>query len=321
MSAKSQNNDNQEIDLSQISKRIGNFFENISTRIFKMILFFKRNIIWVGILFIIGAGAGYYLDKIGKVYDHQIIVSPNFGSVDYMNAKIELINSKVEDGDTLFLKNIIGIKDPTRFRGITVAPITDVYKFIENKPQNFELIKLMAEDGDVKKIANENMTSKNYPYHLISFSTVDKTTDANTVRPILNYLNNSDYYKKIQKEYVANIRIKMAENDSIISQIDGLLNSFNGTTGDKMVYYSEKSQLSDVIKTKDQLVYEQGIHRIELVNFDKIVKESSSTLNVRNTKAINGKKKIILPLLLILLFVIIGSVKSFYKRQMAKMNS
>lgn len=322
MSAKPQNIENQEIDLSQVSKKIGVFFENISTKIFKAILFFKRNILWVGILFILGAGLGYYLDKTTKIYDHQIIVSPNFGSVDYMYAKIELINSKVEDADTLFLKNVVGIKNTKKFKRITVEPINDVYKFIENKSQNFELIKLMAEDGDIKKIVNENLTSKNYPFHVISFSTVDQTSDDNTVKPILNYLNNSDYYKIIQREYVNNIKIKMVQNDSIISQIDGLLNSFNGKGNeDKTVYYSEKSQLSDVIRTKDQLVYEQGTHRIEIVNLDKVVKEISTTLNIRNNKAVNGKMKLVLPLLFIFLFVIVGSLKSFYKTQMEKLNS
>ncbi len=326
MSTSTQNNDNQEIDLSQISKKIGGFFEGIATKFFRMILFFKRNIIWVGLLLIIGAGLGYYFDKCVKVYDNSIIVSPNFGSVDYMNAKIELINSKVEEGDTLFLKNVVGIKDSEKFKGIAITPITDVYKFIDNKAQNFELIKLMAEDGDIKKIVNESMTSKNYPFHLISFSTIGPTSNENTVNPIMNYLNNSDYFKKIQKEYVQNVKIKMAENDSIISQINGFLNAFkrdvNGNQkSDKLVYYNENSQLNDVIKTKDALVYEQGSHRIDLVNLDKIIKDTSVTLNVKNTKNINGKMKFVLPLLLISLFVMVHSFKSYYKSQRAKMNS
>lgn len=326
MSATPQNNDSQEIDLSQISKKIGDFFATISTRIFKAILFFKRNIIWIAILFLLGAGLGFYLDKTTKLYDNQIIVSPNFGSVDYLYAKIELINSKIGDSDTLFLKNVVGIKEPKMFKKIKIIPINDVYKFIENKDQNFEMIKLMAEDGDIKKVVNENLTSKNYPYHLISFITLDKTSEDKTVKPILNYLNNSDYYKIIQKEFLNNIKIKMVENDSIISQINGLLNSFSGKSNgsnnsDKTVYYSEKSQLSDVIKTKDQLVYEQGTHRIELVNLDEIIKENSSTLNVKDTKAANGKMKLVLPILFVFLFVIVGALKSFYNTQMAKLNN
>jgi len=326
MSATSQNNDNHEIDLSQISKKIGGFFENISNAIFRGILFFKRNILWIGVLFIIGAALGYYLDKTTKVYDNEIIVSPNFGSVDYLYAKVNLINSKIEDGDTLFLKNVVGIKKPKKLKGVKIAPITDVYKFINNSEKNFELIKLMAEDGDIKKIVNENLTSKNYLYHIISFSTVNQTSNENTVQPILNYLNDSDYFKQIQKEYVDNIKIKMIENDSIISQINGFLNAFKKNVdgsqkSDKLVYYNENTQLNDVIKTKDLLVYEQGTHRIELVNFDKVIKESSSTLNVRNTKAVNGKMKFVLPLFFILIFVLVGYFKSYYKKQMVKLKS
>lgn len=326
MNTTPENKDNQEIDLSKISKKIGGFFENISTSIFKGFLFFKRNILWVGILVALGVGIGLYLDKTTKVYDNEIIVSPNFGSVDYLYAKIDLISSKINDNDTLFLKNVIGIKEPKKLKKIAVQPITDVYKFIDNKVQNFELIKLMAEDGDIKKIVNESITSKNYPYHLISYTTDKETSDEKTVQPLLKYLNNSDYYALIQKEYVNNIKVKMTANDTIISQINGLLNAFSSNTNgsqksDKLVYYNENSQLNEVIKTKDALVNEQGSHRIELVNLDKIVKDNSATLNIKNTKIVNGKMKIFLPLLFLFLFVIVGYLNTFYKNQMAKLKN
>lgn len=170
------------------------------------------------------------------------------------------------------------------------------------------------------------MTSKNYPYHMISFVTRGKTSDAESVNPILNFLNDSDYYKLIQTQFLTNIKTKMVENDSIISQINGFLNAFKGSVNgaqksDKLVYYNENTQLNDVIKTKDLLVYEQGTHRIELVTLDKVIKENSYTLNVRNNKSVNGKMKLVLPLLFVGLFVLVGFLKSFYKTQMAKMNN
>lgn len=64
---------------------------------------------------------------------------------------------------------------------IEIKPITDVYKFIKDKDNNFEMIKLMAEDGDIKKIIEENVTSKNYPYHLITFSTSEETSLDKTI--------------------------------------------------------------------------------------------------------------------------------------------
>lgn len=317
--------ENQEIDLSLISKKIGSFFENISTQIFKGFLFIKRNLIIIGVLFVIGAGIGFYLDKVIKKYDHQIIVTPNFNSTDYLYAKIDLINSKIKNNDTLFLKNIVGVKEPRMIQGIAITPITDVYKFIENKDQNFELIKLMAEDGDIKKVIEENITSKNYPYHKISFTTGIETDYEKTVGPLLKYLNQSDYYALIQKEYVNNIKIKMAQNELTIEQINGVLNSFSSTVNgsqksDKLVYYNENSQLNDVIKTKDALITEQGARRIELINYDLIIKENSSTINIKNSKAVNGKLKLVLPLLFIFIFIFIGFLKSYYRRQISKLN-
>jgi hypothetical protein len=169
----------------------------------------------------------------------------------------------------------------------------------------------------------DNLTSRNYSYHIISFSTSEITNEENTVKPLLAYLNNSDYYKKIQKVYYENLKAKMTQNDTIIAQIDGVLNSFskkvNGAqNSDKLVYYNESTQLDDVIKTKDFLITEQGNKRLELVNIDKIIKDSSTTINIKNNKGIGGKMKLVLPMLFLFLFVAISFFISFYKRQLAK---
>lgn len=324
MSATPQNQDNQEIDLSLISKKIGDFFESISNSIFKGILFFKRNIVWIIILFILGVGLGIYLDKTTKVYDDEIIVIPNFGSTDYLYSKINLFNAKIKEKDTVFLLNL-GIKNTKEIRKVEISPIVDVYKFISNKPENFDLIKLMAEDGDLNKIVKDELTSKNYPFHMIQISTSRKESIDEFITPFLKYLNNSDYFKIIQKEFVSNTEIKMRENDSIIKQINGFLNDFkanvNGTKSNNLVYYSENNQINDIIKTKDQLISEQGQHRLELVNYDKIVKEVSIVSNIENTKSINGKQKLILPFLFIGIFIMIGLFKSYYRNQMAKLNT
>ncbi len=317
------NNENQEIDLSQISKKIENLFESIATLIFGLILFAKRNIIILAILFIVGAGLGVYMDSNTNSYDHQIIVSPNFNSTDYLYSKIDLINSKVNEGDTVFLKKVVGIKNPQKFSKIEIEPIVDIYKFIGSNPVHFEFVKLLSENGDLDKIVIDPLTSRNYTYHNISFSTSGVTSEENTVKPILNYLNDSDYYRKVQKEYVNNVHVKIKENDTIISQIDGVLNSFsnkvNGTQkSDKLVYFNENTELDEVIKTKNELITELGYKRIELINIDKIIKENSTTVNIKNFKGLNGKMKMVLPFLFLSLFLMVVIIMTFYKRQLAK---
>ena len=317
------NQEDQEIDLTQISKKIKSFFEGINTLIFKCIQFFVKRVIVISILILVGVGLGMFLDETQKTYDHQIIVTPNFESTDYLYSKINLLESKIKERDTVFLKEIVGIKKPKEILKIEIKPITDVYKFIENKTENFELIKLMAEGGDIKKILEDNLTSKNYPLHTITFKTNKTTNDIETVQPIINYLNETNYYKKIQKETINNIQIKMIQNDTIISQINGLLNGFSNMVNgaqksDKLVYYNENTQLNDVIKTKETLINEQGIYRVKLVGLNKIVKDNSTTLNIENTNSVNGKLKLVLPVLFLFLFILIHLFMAYYKSQMRK---
>nr|WP_315161461.1 hypothetical protein [uncultured Flavobacterium sp.] len=317
------NQEDQEIDLTQISKKIGRLFEWINTFLFRCIQFFVKNAIVILILLAIGVGLGFYLDVTKKTYDHQIIVTPNFESTDYLYSKIDLIESKIKEQDTVFLKEIVGIKNPKEIIKIEIKPITDVYKFIENKTENFELIKLMAEGGDIKKILEDNLTSKNYSLHTITFKTKNQTNNTETVQPILIFLNETDYYKKVQKETVNNIQIKMIQNDTIISQINGVLNGFSNMVNgaqksDKLVYYNENTQLNDVIKTKETLINEQGNHRVDLVGLDKIIKDNNSTLNIENTNSVNGKLKLVLPVLFLLSFILIRLFLAYYKSQLEK---
>jgi hypothetical protein len=322
-----QQTDNQEIDLGQISKKVSEGYESFLTAIFRGLLFLKRNLIWIVGLFVIGAGLGFYLDKTTKVYDHKLIVTPNFSSSDYLYAKVEQLNAKIKEKDTVFFKKI-GIQETKKFGRIEIEPIIDVYRFMDNKEENFELIKLMAEDGSMDKILKDKITSKNYPFHMISYTTENATTEDKTLQPILNFLNESVYYKQLQTVANQNIDLKMKYNEQMLTQIDGILSEFSSSLdasalkSDRLVYYNnENTQLNDVLKTKEGLIFDQSQLRIQKINTDKIIKDLSYTLNVKNTKAANGKLKFILPILFVLGFIIIRAFFRFYRRQQLKMTN
>ncbi|SHG52239.1 hypothetical protein [Flavobacterium defluvii] len=318
-----QNNTDQEIDIFQLSKSVGNFFDRINTRIFRSIQFFIRNWIIVLILIILGFGLGWYLDSSKKSFQNRVIVTPNFGSVDYLYSKIDLIEAKIISGDTAFLKNVVGIQHPKSIKRIEIKPIADVYKFIEDKEQNFELIKLMAEVGEVNKVLEDNVTSKNYTFHTITFVSNKITDEKDIVEPLLKYLNSSEYFNALQKIGYKNLEQQIVQNDTIISQIDQVLNGFsntvkNGAKNDKLVYYNENTQLNDIIKTKQYLITDQGKNRLKLVNYDKAIKEINATLNINNTKITNGNFKLIFPVFFLLIFVLVHLFKKFYRRQLLK---
>jgi len=317
-----QNTNDQEIDIFQLSRSIGSFFDRINAAIFRSIQFFVRNWIVVLILVIIGFGLGWYLDSSKKTFQNEVIVTPNFESVDYLYAKIDLIEAKIIAGDTVFLKNIVGIPHPKAIKKIEIKPVADVYKFIEDKEQNFELIKLMAEVGEVKKVLEDNITSKNYTFHTISFVSNKAIDEKEVVEPLLKYLNSSVYFSKIQKIGFKNLEQEIAQNDTIIAQIDKVLNGFtstvkNATKNDKLVYYNENIQLNDIIKTKQKLVTEQGKNRLKLISFDKMIKEINATLNINDHKIVNGNFKLLIPIFFIFVFILISLFLKFYRKQLA----
>ena len=327
------NQENQEIDLSMISAKINGFFDGIYSKIYRTILYFQKNAKIIITLFVIGAGLGLYLDTTSEHYSHEIVVIPNFESTDYLYSKIDLIQSKIKERDTVFLKSI-GVSNPKNLVNIDIAPIIDIYSFVNNNKNqsilvnaqntpNFELIKLLAEDGDIKKVVTDEITSKNYANHKISITTNNKISNKNTIEPILKYLNQNKYFKNIQKSKLRSAATKIIENNGIITQINGLLAQFssainNQPKSDKLVYYNENTQLNDILKTKENLIIETSFQKLDLILFSKIIRDTSSIVNIKDTKQLNNKLKFIFPLFFIFLFVFFDSLSKFYKKEALK---
>jgi len=148
------------------------------------------------------------------------------------------LESKVKEGDTVFLKSI-GIQNPKNIALIEIDPIVDIYTFVNDKTntvsnaqntQNFELVKLLAENSDINKVVKDNTTSKNYYNHQIHIVTRGYVTNTNTILPILNFLNQSEYYEKIKKEYTSNTVNRISKLEETVSQINEILFNFSETS-------------------------------------------------------------------------------------------
>lgn len=313
--------DNQEIDLFMLFSKIGNFFQWLSALFFNIIRFVLKNSLIIAFLVLLGFGVGMYLDKHLDNFNQQVIVEPNFESTDYLYSKIDVLESKIEQEDVSFLKSI-GIKDPSIITKISIEPIVDVYKFINTNAQNIELLKLMDQNGNLKAVIEETATSKNYAYHTILISTKGKVDQKNTIQPVLNYLNNSNYFSKYQKIYTNNILQNIKTKQNIISQIDGVVARFteseNSQKSDKLVYYNENTQINNIIRTKDSLTNSIGFLKIDLYNSSKIINDKAVILNRINNKSVQGKLKLVLPLLLLSLFLLIRIFIAFYRKEALK---
>ncbi len=311
----------QEIDLSQIGKSISKVFQNVINKCFDLLFFIQKKIIIVAALFVLGVGLGFYLDKEPN-YTNDIVVIPNFGSNEYLYDKVNLISLKLKEKDETFFK-AIGISNIEDFNSIEIQSINGIYNFInsESQKENFEFIKLMAEDGDIEKIIKDDLTSKNYYLHNINIKTAIAYQKKDLIDPLLKYLQETKYFTERGKVYQSNLIEKIAANKLLITQIDQILSNLtqNKTTGGVII--SENTGLSELIQKKDQLIYENQTLSIHKLEYDKVIKDQDMSLNQLNTKGVNNKMKLILPFLFVGLFLLGYWFSQAYKQQKKRIQS
>lgn len=317
-----QDNQPQEIDLNQLGQKIGDGFGNIGYFIFNCIQFFLKHGIAIVLLLILGLGVGYYLKSSQKKYDHNIIVLPNFNSTEYLYNKINLLNLKIIDNDTVFLKSI-GIKNPKKLRKIEIEAIVDPYAFVRNNESNMKLLEMISEDGSMEKVVKDEMTAMKYEYHKIKFSTRDKISRENMIDPIMDYLNDNTYFTVVQGKIITNLKNRILYTEQTLNQVNAILDKYsseaNSSNATQFTYYNnENSQIDDILKTKSNLVNDLGYYKIELINTQQIIKELSVISNMQRETTV----PVVLPTLFVGLYIFIVFFFSFYKRQKTrKMNA
>jgi hypothetical protein len=318
----STNSQDQEIDLGQIGAGIKKLLNSILNTIFDFIFFIKKKIIVIVILFVLGVFLGFYADRTPN-YTQDITVIPNFGSNEYLYKKIDFLNSRIIEKDDQFFKSI-GVVNYDKIGKIEIKAINGIFGFVNmrNNEQNFELIKLMAEDGNIDEIIKNDITSKNFYFHNITFKTEEQINQKEIIDPIVNYLQENTFYKKQQKIFQENLREKIQFNDSLIHQIDGLIikltsNSSSGSS----ISISEKNGVSELINKKDELIKESQNLKVNLHEYEDIIKVQNISLNNVNNQGTNNKMKLILPFLFVFIYLAFYGFILLYKKQLVRVNS
>ena len=162
-----QNNIQEEIDLFSLKEFIT---KAINKSIMNTFLFLKKNVYKLSILFVVGILIGGAADYLFKSYVAEVVVNSNFTTNDYLYSRVDQLNNH-------FIQNTnkeLPISNYKKFTKIEVEPVIDVYTFVNNMSskafvnaqtsQNFEMLKLMSEKGDINKIIEDEVTGKNYDF-------------------------------------------------------------------------------------------------------------------------------------------------------------
>ena len=203
-------------------------------------------------------------------------------------------------------------------RTMIIATLLDEKNFNPNNPF-FDALKNDTQGHF--KIMKDEITSKNYYHHKISIQTNGMFKKEEFINPILNYLNTNTYFEVQQKVYQKNLLDKIALNDSLINQIDKLIVLLSSNNSSGTISISEKNSIPELVEKKDRLISEKQYLLTNENIFDKIIKEESSIINIRDYKPLLLNNKILFPLILILVYLISYSLLNTYKNKEARIKA
>ncbi|SRX52617.1 hypothetical protein [Aequorivita sp. CIP111184] len=309
-----QQNSSEEVDLGYLFRKSNNFFKHLAKALFQALDFLRKYFVILIILVLIGFAYGYYKDyNTEETYKTEVIVIPNFESVDYMYGRVEAINLKIAQGDTLYLKNIFG-KDFGKLQNIELEAIVDIYNFISKSYRNYDVLRLIAENQDFSKYAEDLSTSKYYKYHRMIISIKGGNSSENIVTDLLAFLNENNHFKDYQKVYKENNELDIQEHYLMISQIDSVMkanSNLNNTATN--VSINNGTDLFNLIDRKRQLIKEILELKMEAIDFSVPIKIVSADYNLESSKIIQIPNKIKYPLLLVFLFSLVFFIIYLFK--------
>ncbi len=302
----------QEIDLKYVYSSLGNFSTNIGLRFYRFLMFIKKHYLVLLALILVGTGLGYFMDAMQpKLLRHDFIVVPNFGSVDFLYQSLpkrSFVEEKISQHE---MNGFEEIKD------IKIEPITDIYQFLTDKSENLEPFKIISErGGDLNKLLVNPIVAKNYKFHLISVYTKGKINPVEITNNLFKQLNAQKYYLQKQHTALVNNQIKKQEILNSLKQINDVINSMGNmdrTINPQGLAINNYMDIDDLFTRKERIL--DNISKIEsdIEEQSKVVYVVDSMMGSK-AGGILENRKVLFPLLLILLFLTAVGGRNFIKK-------
>lgn len=299
-------NNQDEIDLGYLFRKISDFFRSLVRLLFLVISFFIKYIIIVVVLIIIGIGIGYYLDgNQTKVYKNELIVIPNFESTQYFYDKVDALLAKIKDGDADFLSKTIG-PHYGDLRGLDAEPVVDIFSYASMSRERVDLFKVLTEKQNIPDFVKDPQNFQYFKYQHLTVNIKGKENSEEIISNLIEYLNDSPHFREYMEAGRSNTLFRIATSEKMISQIDTILKATAQIEALKRtspsVLVNDNSQLNDLFESKERLLYNLLRLNIQKVDEQNIIKVAAVNYNVSDITGINLSNKVKIPLLLILLF-------------------
>lgn len=228
MDQESNKKQNDEIDLKALFRSIGDFFISVFYGVIGLIISFRRlTLRYLKVMIIIlsvSIGIGVFLKyKATPFYESEMIIRSPYLDVGISNTVFDKLNSLCEEGNYETLSKILKLKleDAEKLKGIKASPFLSEQEVISFEVFKDRLNQLVKDNEDVERVV-ERLQYQNRSTYKIMVQVFDPEVISRLEKPLVDYLQNTDFVKK-RLEITEQIReSKKAKLETELLKIDTL---------------------------------------------------------------------------------------------------
>ncbi len=296
---------NDEIDLFEFFKLIKKGFNKLGLLILSLFLFIKRNAILFIALIVIGGALGYYLDKENSAnLKSTITLQAIYNSKDFLYESIEELNWDILNRPEVASKKLNLDIDLIKNISFELKPITNIKSITEEESVYLEY--LSEQNAIDKEEINRAIVSNTTLHNLIIYHNEG--------------LNINEIYNQIESKYLTNIKLEKIHQTAIsnkknsiemyktnISQIDTILANYSKkllNNSQATSFYNSENNLNVAALLEEKKELLGGINnlKLDIEREEGYIKPLNDAKTSQIDKSITDHKKILLPLLFIILF-------------------
>ena len=309
-----------EIDLGAVFGLFKSAFNKLLIQVFKVIRFIIKNWIVVAVLTFIGVGFGAYSDYNSKPnQEAKALIKINFDAVKYVYNEIDLLNNKFKLGDTIFLKEAGFRTDSLEIKELILTPNVSMKDIAEGRNKYKALMPILSDfDLSEEDLQLSEPFINEYKYHTLEFK-LSPYGSKETIERVLDYINDNKILGEIKIATIENINYGIENNDKIIKQIDGVIETFQSgeslSSPSSQLYVVDKNySISEVFTSKVIIQQQTEELKNELIYSKEIVVVINKPYLVEVNWGTLGKKTVLFPLFLVFAFLFLSFVKNGYNR-------
>lgn len=301
-------NNQEEIDLFVLLKRLNKVYHGILASIYKGIRFVFKNWIVLTVLIVGGYFLGsWWQSTITPTKEAVLIVQNNFDSSNYVYNAVEILNVKYKQGHNKFVKEYGFDTENPDIEDLVIEPIVNIVELLERQETNDRnLESYLSRIGHEEDPLLSEIYYPEYTYHKIILSSLK--SDTAIIDKIMAYLNSNETYNKTKDVVVAETQLRLQRNDTSIANIDAIFDEYSGKNASKDMAsemnfkIQENNNLHQLIEKKKELIEENEKLKTELIKYDQVVKLVNDP-NFYSVSSFMSKKKTLLPILLVFLYI------------------